>query len=501
MRLPLAQLLSRFPLRSWHPLSGQQSHRPRAQPKLSIRARLALPAIDLKQAVGIHFDGDEVYVALVAQTLVGPQLRRVRRFSLRDATGNAGEPKRRVMVVDDNPVDREVVRRLFLKRDFEVLAAVDGQDALDQLKGTPVDLIVTDLMMPRLDGIGFLKELESIVPRPPVIVTSVCGTMDAEINATAEVAKHGAYAYIGKPVCPDQLFEMVDKCLVEQRFAYREDAATQLLALVAECCGKKPPARAAAGIPTAAVFFASFRAPSTPANQLSADMLLSTELHGAVYDPKEICADWMPVDVGKTPCVLLAAARSERVQAARKPFEAGQISPLRYEPEAWAALRASWAYHRPLSRKGLEVRFLIGPRGGLAILTCEMYPLTWRTIQWDPQHAHELLLGTFRGLETYARQRLGLGAVQHIVIQWLSDDAGMKDLSLDGVNIPISCTRRVNWRALRTFSPSNSLMMSPALIPAFEAGLSLPTSLTMTPSPFSPSRTVTPIWGPPISQT
>ena len=193
---------------------------PTRKSTLARPTRFTLPAIDLKQAVGIHIGEDEVCVALVAQTLRGPRLRRACRVSLRAGTGNAEEPKRRVMVVDDNPVDREVVRSLFLKRDFEVLTAVDGRDALDQLKAAAVDLIVTDLMMPRLDGTGLLKELGSITPRPPAIVMSAYGNKDADINTAVEVAKKGAYGYLGKPVGPDQLFEMVGKCLAEQ---HRED--------------------------------------------------------------------------------------------------------------------------------------------------------------------------------------------------------------------------------------------------------------------------------------
>ncbi len=401
------------------------------------KPRLALPAIGFKQAVGIRIDEGEVCVALVAQTLRGAQLQKACRFSLPEATGPGGGPKRRVLVVDDNLVDREVVSRLFLKRDFEVLTAVDGQDALDQLKAGPVDLIVTDLMMPRLDGMGLLKELEHISPRPPAIVTSAYGKMDAEISTAVEVARRGAFGYMGKPIRSGPLFEMVDKCLAEQPVSQRKDAATQLSELVAECCGNKPPTRVAAGIPTAAVLFASFRAPSTPASEMTTDSLLANELHGAAFDSKDLCADWMPVEIGKTPCVLFAAARSERVQAARKPFTNGSLSPQRYEPEAWAALRASWTYQRPLPRRGLEARFLIGPEGGLAILTCGTYPLTWRAMQWDPQRAQEIILGGVRALETYARQRLGLGPVQRIAIQGLSG-AGAKDLTLDGVDTPIA---------------------------------------------------------------
>ena len=254
MRLP-RQLLSAARLPRWlsfprlrggerprtaHKPATKTATKPTRKSTLARPTRFTLPAVDLKQAVGIHIGEDEVCVALVAQTLRGPQLRRACRVSLGKGTGRTGEPKRRVMSVDDNPqfttllrnsvsgpkrrvmvvddnrVDRELVRRLFLERDFEVLFAVDGQDALDQLKGTAVDLVVTDLMMPRVDGMGVLKELKSITPWPAVIVMSVYGSMDAEISAAAAMARQGTYAYLGKPVRSNELFEAVDQCFTEQ---------------------------------------------------------------------------------------------------------------------------------------------------------------------------------------------------------------------------------------------------------------------------------------------
>ena len=435
MRLP-RQLASYVRRPAWLSFSRGAGKRP-AAPQPGSNGRSVRSGIDFKRAVGIHVEDTEVWVALVAQTLRGAQLRQARRFSLREGTENGGEPKYRVMVVDDNPVDREVARRLILKRDFEVVTATDGWDALDRLKSTPVDVIVTDLMMPRLDGMGLLKELERVDNRPPVIVMSAYGNMDAEISTAVNVARHGAHAYIGKPVDPNQLFEAIQKCLAEPGNARLQEATAKLPELVATCCGSKPPKRAAMGIPTTAVFFASFRAPAAATAEISTDSLLSAELRGAVFDSKDLCADWMSVEVGKTPCVLLAATRSERVKASLEPFANGPVSPQRFEPEGWAALRASWTYQPPLSRRGLEARFLVGPTGGLAILAYGHYPLTWRSIQWDPQRAQELLLGAFRGLETYARQRLGLGPVQHIVIQGLGGDAGATELTLDGVSAPV----------------------------------------------------------------
>jgi CheY-like chemotaxis protein len=84
----------------------------------------------------------------------------------------------KMLVVDDDPAWRGLYRMGF-EGDFEVFEAVDGLDALVALDGARPDVIVLDLKMPHLDGMGFLRLMERRGWKVPVIVCSGTFTMDS----------------------------------------------------------------------------------------------------------------------------------------------------------------------------------------------------------------------------------------------------------------------------------------------------------------------------------
>lgn len=67
----------------------------------------------------------------------------------------------RILVVEDSPPNRMILCHLLQKLGFEVFESIDGQDALDWLNKNAVDLVLSDLMMPRLDGVQLLKQVRS----------------------------------------------------------------------------------------------------------------------------------------------------------------------------------------------------------------------------------------------------------------------------------------------------------------------------------------------------
>ena len=69
---------------------------------------------------------------------------------------------RTALVVDDSVTIRQMVSFTLKEAGFQVVEAVDGKDALDRLPAQPVDLVVTDLNMPRLDGVSFIRALRGI---------------------------------------------------------------------------------------------------------------------------------------------------------------------------------------------------------------------------------------------------------------------------------------------------------------------------------------------------
>ena len=416
----------------------------RGDRRKSSTGKTLLTRFDFKRAIGIYIDDLGVYVALVAQTPFGPVLRRALHKPFAPPSPKEPNAKPHVLVVEGDGEVRELVRDLLLGRGFDVSTAVDGLDAIQKLPDPEIDLIVTELVMPRLDGIGFLKALKEISPRPPVIVMSAYETIDrSDITCAVEATKQGAYGYLAKPIWGETFFQMVDKCLEDQRLQAqvglkREELGQRIPELISECCGKKLPKTVIAGIQPKDVFFAGLPAPTGPNNKLSAEELLSGGLQAPFLDAKSLTLDSIPVTLGKKAFVLLAASRRDRISETIQPYFKGAIEPLRCEPGAWAALRASWFYAPPGPRKSLEVRFLLGPTGGLAVLAQEKCPLMWQVIECNAERDQETLLGALRSLENHARRRTGLGPIERIVIQGHEDWPAPTDSLTEGSSVPVS---------------------------------------------------------------
>ena len=115
--------------------------------------------------------------------------------------------KKTVMVVDDSAVMRQAVAFTLTNAGFGVLEAVDGADALNKLSGTKVDLIISDLNMPRMDGIGFLKAVRAMPDYrfTPVIML----TTESHEAKMQEGRLAGAKAWMIKPFKPERIVEAV----------------------------------------------------------------------------------------------------------------------------------------------------------------------------------------------------------------------------------------------------------------------------------------------------
>src|SRR6266508_3901562 len=102
----------------------------------------------------------------------------------------------RILVVDDDEATLSGLKTLLSGWGYEVEGAVDGAEALEKsLKFRPA-LVIADLILPTLDGLGLLRALQKDQPHVPVIILTVHGTIDSAVNATRE----GAYDHLTKPV-------------------------------------------------------------------------------------------------------------------------------------------------------------------------------------------------------------------------------------------------------------------------------------------------------------
>lgn len=108
----------------------------------------------------------------------------------------------KVLVVDDEPLLVKSLRRLLVREGHEVLTAGDGQQALELLAAEQVDVVLSDVRMPVMDGVTLVRQLRERRERPPpvVLLTGYADLSDAELRCA------GAVAVLGKPVEVETLF-------------------------------------------------------------------------------------------------------------------------------------------------------------------------------------------------------------------------------------------------------------------------------------------------------
>lgn len=116
-----------------------------------------------------------------------------------------------ILVVDDSSSVRTVVGTALKGAGYDVIEASDGQDALSKLTGKKVHLIVSDVNMPNMDGITFVKEVKQL---DDYKFTPICMlTTENEQSKMDEGKAAGAKAWIIKPFQPPKLLETVSKLL------------------------------------------------------------------------------------------------------------------------------------------------------------------------------------------------------------------------------------------------------------------------------------------------
>ncbi len=119
-----------------------------------------------------------------------------------------------VLIVDDSPLMRTFVKRVLLLSGVELdvcLEASDGREALERLRDHPVDLLLTDINMPRMNGAELLREMKrtGLLGRVRALVIST----DATAHRIHDMIELGAHGYIAKPFSPEKLREELDRVL------------------------------------------------------------------------------------------------------------------------------------------------------------------------------------------------------------------------------------------------------------------------------------------------
>ncbi|HZP74764.1 MAG TPA: response regulator [Pseudolabrys sp.] len=116
---------------------------------------------------------------------------------------------KRIMTIDDSKTMRDMLMLTLANAGFEVFQAVDGQDGVDALRQQAVDLIITDINMPKMDGYQVIKELRS---RPEHKTTPILVLTTESEGAKRTAARDlGATGWLVKPFDPERLIETVNK--------------------------------------------------------------------------------------------------------------------------------------------------------------------------------------------------------------------------------------------------------------------------------------------------
>ena len=133
------------------------------------------------------------------------------------------EVKRNILVVDDEEVIRNICLRSLEKKGYNVGLAENGINALDRIREGIYEIVFTDIKMPMMDGMELLETIKRDFPHLEVVVMTAFATIESAIDAM----KKGAYDFILKPIKPDQIRVVAEKCIEKVQLG-KENKALRL---------------------------------------------------------------------------------------------------------------------------------------------------------------------------------------------------------------------------------------------------------------------------------
>lgn len=124
---------------------------------------------------------------------------------------------KRILLVDDSRVTRELMKVYLIARDVELQEAADGLEALTKIRLDPPDLVLADLRMPRLDGFGLCEALRKDLRLRTVPVVILTSNRDADTERRLRAA--GAREVLLKPIQPQPLLDAIHRHLLPESIA------------------------------------------------------------------------------------------------------------------------------------------------------------------------------------------------------------------------------------------------------------------------------------------
>lgn len=149
------------------------------------------------------------------------------------------EPTKGVLlVVDDEPLKRVTLQIELSEAGYTVAECPDAAAAMQYLRNKPVDVIITDVRMPGMDGLQFLRQIKAVSPRTQVILMTAFGTVDLAIEAI----KRGAYDFLTKPFKTDVLLEKIERLRNSSEW-HNVQAVTPSVSRIGQLVGRSHAAR------------------------------------------------------------------------------------------------------------------------------------------------------------------------------------------------------------------------------------------------------------------
>ncbi len=126
--------------------------------------------------------------------------------------------RNQILVVEDEPNLRRVLSAQLSRDGYDVLTAEDGEQGLEMLRDHHIDVVITDLKMPRRDGMSLLRAALELDAELPVVLITAHGTVDTAVEAL----KTGAFDYVTKPFDQQEVRTIVRKALATRALSARE---------------------------------------------------------------------------------------------------------------------------------------------------------------------------------------------------------------------------------------------------------------------------------------
>lgn len=141
------------------------------------------------------------------------------------------DEQKRVLVIDDEPIVVNSLQALLsLETGHDVLTFTSCHTALEVIRRIPIDLAISDFLMPEMDGVSFLKEVRGLYPEIPLIILTGYADKESAIRAINEV---GLHQYLEKPWDNEDLLHVIQSALSQRLLIHRlQEYARELEAKV-----------------------------------------------------------------------------------------------------------------------------------------------------------------------------------------------------------------------------------------------------------------------------